>query len=146
MGGLGRFWAPKTALERIKKEDRFSDRKRGQPPKVLGSFLEGQNGTKIDPKMRSKTECEKMASWSRLWAILGRFRRKKHSRKQSVPPGNGKSTFLNERGVQERSGSEKERKRVPKGRQNGSQNGTKTRSKFDPKNRAKKTSKKNPPA
>ena len=95
-----------------------------------GRHFGRQNGAKIDPKSRSKFKSEKVASWSRLWAILGRFLRKKRSRKHSVPSGNGKSTFLNERGVQERSGSEKERKRVPKGRQNGSQNGTKTRSKI----------------
>ena len=32
-----------------------------------------QNGTKIDPKTRSKFKSEKVASWDRLGSILGRF-------------------------------------------------------------------------
>ena len=38
-----------------------------------GKHLGSQNGTKIDPKMRSKFKSEKVASWDRLGSIWGRF-------------------------------------------------------------------------
>ena len=38
-----------------------------------GRHLESQNGTKIDPKTRSKFKSEKVASWERLGSILVRF-------------------------------------------------------------------------
>ena len=38
-----------------------------------GRHFGSQNGTKIDPKLRSKFKSEKVASWDRLGSILGRF-------------------------------------------------------------------------
>ena len=42
---------------------------KGTQRKHFGS----QNGTKIDPKTRSKFNSEKVASWDRLGSILGRL-------------------------------------------------------------------------
>ena len=40
-----------------------------------GRHFGSQNGAKIDPKSRCKFKSEKVTSWSRLGAILGRFPR-----------------------------------------------------------------------
>ena len=46
-------------------------RQKGAQREDFGS----QNGTKFDPKTRSKLKSEKVASWYRLGSILGRFGR-----------------------------------------------------------------------
>ena len=83
-----------------------------------GRHFGRQNGAKIEPKSIQNQGRNLRAKKLPLGVDLGRrgivFPEKKRSRKHSVPPGNGKSTFLNERGVQERSGSEKLRKMAPK--------------------------------
>ena len=38
-----------------------------------GRLFGSPNGTKIDPKMRSKFKIEEIASWDRLGSTLGRF-------------------------------------------------------------------------
>ena len=41
-----------------------------------GRHLGSQNGAKIDQKKKCKFKSEKVTSWSRLGAILGRFPRR----------------------------------------------------------------------
>ena len=53
---LGRFWVVLVAKRMPK-----------------GRHFGSQNGTTMDPKLRSKFKTEKFASWDRLGLILGRF-------------------------------------------------------------------------
>ena len=91
-----------------------------------------QNGPKIDQKKRCKFKSDKVTSWSRLGAILGRFPTRlgvKHIDFSLFFKGFVNIHVFEKMSVQERSETKNGAKMAPTWHQNGSQNGLK----IDPK-------------